>query len=155
MPKFAKSRIAGHLAMTLFFDTSVLIPAYQLTHTQHEQSSLALAQVRRHTATCGAHSIAEFYSVLTRMPPPYRFHLEQALLCIDEIAQNFRVITLDAQEHLSEVRRAAENRTPGGQLYDALLLACARKAKADKILTWNLKHFRLLAPDLADRIVTP
>jgi predicted nucleic acid-binding protein len=44
---------------------------------------------------------------------------------------------------------------PGGQVYDALLLACARKSGADAIYTWNLKHFRQLAPDLAKRIRTP
>jgi predicted nucleic acid-binding protein len=40
-------------------------------------------------------------------------------------------------------------------IYDALLLACARKANADRIYTWNLRHFRALAPDLAERIVAP
>jgi hypothetical protein len=43
----------------------------------------------------------------------------------------------------------------GGIIYDALLLASARKVSADRIYTWNLGHFRMIAPDLAARIVEP
>ncbi len=43
----------------------------------------------------------------------------------------------------------------GAIIYDALILACARKARAEVIYTWNVKHFRLVAPDLSDRIVEP
>ena len=35
------------------------------------------------------------------------------------------------------------------------VLPCARKIQAEKIYTWNVKHFQMVAPDLADRIVTP
>jgi len=141
--------------MRLFFDTSVLIPAFQLTHEQHEASNRVLAQVLEHSAACGAHTLAEFYSVLTRLPAPHRLEPDQAFFGIEQIAAHFDVIALDAQEYLREIRNAATAKIPGGQIYDFLLLACARKAMADQILTWNLKHFRQLAPDLADRIVTP
>lgn len=40
-------------------------------------------------------------------------------------------------------------------IYDALILACARKVKADRIYTHNLKHFRQLAPDLTASIMAP
>ena len=53
------------------------------------------------------------------------------------------------------MRMAVENRVPGGQIYDALLLDCARKFEADRIYTLNLRHFRRLAPDLAPRVVAP
>jgi predicted nucleic acid-binding protein len=43
----------------------------------------------------------------------------------------------------------------GGIVFDALLLACARKVDAERIYTWNVRHFRMVAPDLAERIVTP
>jgi predicted nucleic acid-binding protein len=141
--------------MILFFDTSVLIPAFQLTHEQHEASNLALAQSLKHSAACGAHTLAEFYSVLTRLPAPHRLDPDQAFFGIEQIAAHFQVVSLNTQEYLSEIKSAAAARIPGGQIYDFLLLACARKAKADRILTWNLKHFRHLAPDLAERIVTP
>jgi predicted nucleic acid-binding protein len=43
----------------------------------------------------------------------------------------------------------------GGIIYDALLIACARKIDAERIYTWNVRHFQMVAPDLAERIVEP
>jgi len=40
-------------------------------------------------------------------------------------------------------------------IYDALLLACARKCGADVIYTFNTDHFVRIAPDLAERIQAP
>ncbi|MFZ0662616.1 MAG: PIN domain-containing protein [Acidobacteriaceae bacterium] len=141
--------------MILFFDTSVLIPAFQQSHVHHEASNLALARVGHNAAVCGAHSLTEFYAVMTWLPRPYRLEPDQALLCIEQIAQHVQVIALQAQEYLSEARHAAAGKVTGGRFYDALLLACARKASPDRILTWNKHRFTALAPDLADRIVTP
>ena len=42
-----------------------------------------------------------------------------------------------------------------GRIYDALLLRCAAKVKADLIYTWNLKHFRSLDSSLAAKIRSP
>jgi hypothetical protein len=36
-----------------------------------------------------------------------------------------------------------------GRIYDALLLRCAVKVKAEAVFTWNLKHFRAINPSLA------
>jgi predicted nucleic acid-binding protein len=141
--------------MIFFFDTSVLIPAFQQSHTHHEASHLALARVGHNTAVCGAHSLAEFYAVMTRLPHPHRLEPDQALMCIEQIAQRLQVIALQAQEYLGEARHAAAGKITGGRFYDALLLACARKASPDRILTWNKHRFTALAPDLAGRIATP
>ena len=43
----------------------------------------------------------------------------------------------------------------GGLVYDALLLRCALKSRAEAIYTWNTKHFRRLSPESAARIRTP
>jgi hypothetical protein len=43
----------------------------------------------------------------------------------------------------------------GGGIYDLLLLACARKAGAERVFTLNDRHFAALAPDLASKIVRP
>lgn len=75
---------------------------------------------------CGAHSLAELYSSLT----------------------------LTAREILRH-RRAADAGLSGGIIYDALLLACARKSGAGVIYTFNIKHVSRVAPDLADRMQTP
>ncbi len=65
------------------------------------------------------------------------------------------VIALTAEEYIAALREAASMRIAGGTINDALLLKCARKASAELIYTWNVRHFQLVAPDLAERIVRP
>ena len=59
------------------------------------------------------------------------------------------------REYLETIRNTARLGHTSGMIYDALHLACARKINADLIYTWNVKNFRSLAPDLADKIRTP
>ena len=67
----------------------------------------------------------------------------------------FKVIALSAAEQLSVIADVSQRGLAGGILYDALIVACARKAHATRIYTFNTKHFRMVAPDLAPRIIEP
>jgi predicted nucleic acid-binding protein len=138
-----------------FFDSNVLIAACQESHEHHEQSFEAYSAVMDPKATCGLHSIAEIYAVATGMPAPYRIAPEEAWLFLGQVTERFQLISLNEAEYLQTIEALARSNRAGGVAYDALLLACARKSQADQILTWNIRHFRALAPDLADRIVTP
>jgi predicted nucleic acid-binding protein len=80
---------------------------------------------------------------------------EQALLFVREIRERLTSIALDENEYFATIEQAAERGFTSGRIYDALLLRCAVKAKARTIYTWNLKHFRDIAPELASRIRTP
>jgi hypothetical protein len=53
------------------------------------------------------------------------------------------------------MRRTAERGFGSERVYDALLLACAAKVKAQTVYTWNLKHYWALAPELSGCIHTP
>jgi predicted nucleic acid-binding protein len=108
-----------------------------------------------HQASCAAHSLAEFYASLTGMNPPNRLRPEQAALLVDQFRTMLACITLTADEVTQAIHRTAAFKLPGGIIYDALHLACARKIQAERIYTWNVKHFQMVAPDLAERIVTP
>ncbi len=65
------------------------------------------------------------------------------------------MVSLTPTEYLAAIQGLGKLGHSGGMVYDALLLACARKAKASRIYTLNQKHFRLVAPDLATRIHEP
>ena len=80
---------------------------------------------------------------------------EQAMLFVDEVRARLSAIALDADEYYETIREAADRGLTSGRIYDALLLRCAAKANAETIFTWNLKHFRAIAPSLAERIRTP
>ena len=53
-----------------FFDTSVLVPVFYGDHVHHQASLALFIQFDKSTGCCGAHSLAEVYSTLTRMPAP-------------------------------------------------------------------------------------
>ena len=53
------------------------------------------------------------------------------------------------------IEQAAGLSLTGPIIYDALILACARKIKAAVIYTQNVRHFRQAAPDLAHIIREP
>jgi predicted nucleic acid-binding protein len=138
-----------------FFDTSVLVTAFIEQNARHLECRTLLSAMRPETAACGLHSLAELYSVVTRLPHPLRLRPEQGIQVVDEVKKRLSSVALQEKEYLATLQAAADAGVSGGPIYDALLLACARKAKADRIYTLNLRHFRALAPDLADRIVTP
>ena len=77
------------------------------------------------------------------------------MLVVDEFRRKFRCVELTADEVLQTARGLAGLGLSGGIIYDALLLACARKVNADRIYTWNVQHFQMVAPDLAERILEP
>jgi len=137
-----------------FFDTSVLIPVFMEDHEHHEASLTAFIAVDKKQACCAAHSLAELYSVLTRLPGN-RLSGEQVLLFLEAIEEHLTVIALDSREYYSAIREAAASGIVGGMLYDALLARCARKAAAEVIYTWNVQHFRRLGPEVASRTRTP
>jgi len=51
------------------FDTSVLVPVFLEDHEHHERSLQAFLGADRRRDCCAAHSLAEVYSAMTRLPP--------------------------------------------------------------------------------------
>jgi predicted nucleic acid-binding protein len=64
-------------------------------------------------------------------------------------------VSLESSEYFKAIQGAAVNGIVGGTIYDALLAACAIKAKAETIYTDNERHFRMLGPDIARRVRRP
>jgi predicted nucleic acid-binding protein len=138
-----------------FFDTSVLIAASIPTHVHHTACHARLAAIRQTGGVCAAHSMAEAFSVLTRLPVPYRLTPADAMRIIDSTREYSTFVVLTETEVAETLQSLAKRGLGGGLAFDALLLSCARKAKARLIYTSNVKHFRLIAPNLASRIVEP
>ncbi|HZY71919.1 MAG TPA: PIN domain-containing protein [Edaphobacter sp.] len=138
-----------------FFDTNILTAASITAHPDHQVCNERLGQIRKAGAACAAHSLAEAYSTFTRMPMPYRVSPSDALRIVQHTSETCTLVSLTAVETLRTIREIAERGLGGGLIYDALLLACARKIGAKRIYTNNQKHFRRIAPDLASRIFEP
>jgi predicted nucleic acid-binding protein len=138
-----------------FLDTSVLIAASDTADPRHPSSRSLLAAATPATAACGAHTLAEVYAVLSRLPGGKKARPDLAGLLVEQIAARMTVVPLSTEDYVATLRETARMGLSGGIVFDALLLACARKVRAERIYTWNVRHFRMVAPDLTDRIVTP
>lgn len=92
---------------------------------------------------------------MTALPVKEMISPEQALLFVQEVRDRFTIVSLDESEYYGTIAQAAGRGFTSGRIYDALLLRCAAKVKADAIYTWNLKHFRAIDPKLADKVQTP
>jgi len=139
----------------VFLDTSVLIAASDGDHEKYETSRPLLVAAAPQTCACSTHSLAELYANLSVVKGSRQQRPETALRLVEQIAGRMTVVPLTAEEYLAALRSGAASRIAGGTIYDALLLACARKVHAERIYTWNERHFKLIAPDLAERIATP
>ena len=138
-----------------FFDTSVLVAGFRGDHPHHAASIKLLAAADRKHSACATHSLAEVYAVMSALPVKPVIPPAQVLLFIADIRQRCSVIALDEEEYYETICSTAAQGYVSGRVYDALLLRCAVKAEAKTIYTWNLRHFRTLAPELTGRIHTP
>jgi predicted nucleic acid-binding protein len=139
----------------VFFDTTVLVAAVLEDHEHFERSFAVLSAARRSSAFSAAHNLAEMYATLTRYPGKDRLSAEQALISVEKIAERLTIIALDGSEYVGAIRRFAANGIIGGMLYDGLIAACALKAGADVLYTWNAAHFRMLGEDVKRKARTP
>ena len=141
--------------MKAFFDTSVLVAVFWEDHPRHQASLDLFYDARKKEAACAVHTLAEVYAVMTRLPVRTVLTPEQVMLFIQEIRARLTVITLDESDYYSTLQETAERNLTGGRIYDALLLRCAIKAKAETLYTWNLKHFEHSAHTFSGKVKTP
>lgn len=57
------------------------------------------------------------------------------MLFIESIRERFVVVTLNDREYYEVIALAAGRGIGGGKIYDALILQCAEKSKAESIYT--------------------
>ncbi len=93
-----------------------------------------------------APALVEAYSVLTRFPPPHRLSPQDAYALL---AANYidggRVVSLGGAETKALLADLARDGIGGGRSYDGVIVACARKAGVEVVLTFNASHFEPFA----------
>lgn len=141
--------------MKAFFDTSLLVPVFFGDHVHHRASLDVFVQFDRESGCCGAHSLAEVYATLTRMPGRNRISGEQAMLFVGSLRERLTIVALDGDEVARSLSESAALGIIGGTIYDALLASCALKARAEAIYTWNTRHYAQCGPEVMRRLRTP
>jgi predicted nucleic acid-binding protein len=143
----------------VFFDTSVIVAASVADHPHHSRAWPALQRVAmgKDQGFVGAHSIAETYAALTRVPVVPRIHPSEAGRIVrDNVLRICSVVPADAAQSLETLATVQEEGLPGAKIYDVLLLACAARSGAERVYTFNLGDFRELASvDMQARIAAP
>jgi len=147
--------VAKKTAVKWFFDSSVLVPACLPDHVHHARSFAAFAAARPQNAGCAAHSLAEVYSTLTKYPGKERLSAEYAALLVQQIEEKLTLVWLDGAEYRAAIQRMASLGIVGGAVCDGLVAACAAKARAHRLYTWNARHFSLLGAEIQKLVTMP
>ncbi|MCY4374940.1 MAG: PIN domain-containing protein [Spirochaetaceae bacterium] len=136
-------------------DTSALIAAVSSWHEHHERTRSEIERRERsdEQMVVAGHSLAETYSVLTRLPAPHRLRADDAIALIESNWRDTPIVHLTGSEMWSALREAQRRELIGGQMSDALIAIAALKAKATTLITWNVRNFVPFAPSIA--VVAP
>jgi predicted nucleic acid-binding protein len=124
-------------------------------HPQHARSLAVYAPAKKADSFCSAHSLAETYAVLTRLPPAQRLSCAQALIFVEDIRKRVTIVPLRERDYFNTLASLAASDAPGGIVYDALLAQCALKINADVLYTLDAADFRRLGVEVAKRVRTP
>jgi len=85
--------------MSVFFDTSVLVAAFWGDHPNHLASLEIFSSTSKEFAFCATHSLAELYSVTTRLPVKPGISPEMAMMFVEEVQKRTRVVSLDEEDY--------------------------------------------------------
>ncbi len=141
--------------MICFLDSSVLIAAAREDEPLHEGSVRLFASGKLQNAIY-LHALAECFSTLTGgAASAHRVPAAQAAEFLKRVAERCEIVALSARETLAAMAAAKECGVRSGAIYDLLHLAAARKVRAERIYTCDVRDFRAFAPDLAGIITAP
>ncbi len=138
-------------------DTSCMVAAVCTWHERHEAAADEIdRRLRaREGLVVACPALAEAYAVLTRLPAPHRLEAAEArdVLQVSFVRQG-RLVALEAGRYVRLLAQAPDRGITGGAFYDAVIAACATKARVRAILTFDIAHFQRCADEGVD-IVTP
>jgi len=144
--------------MRILADTSFLVASLVQQHPHHERAMPWVVKILKKQIQIGvcSHSIAELYSILTRLPISPRIPPAVALKMITEnILEKAEVIDLRTADYVKCVSRATERGLHGGVIYDFLIGMAFEKFKGQGILTFNHKDFVRLFPENPKCVIVP
>ena len=134
-----------------------IVAAMIETHPKYALSFSWVQKVRNEAISgyISTHSLAELYSVLTRLPLPKPISPQQAYNGIMNNLKGFQTIDLDSHDYLNVIENISQLQITGGGIFDAIIAQAALKANVDILLTLNPKHFRRLGESIASLVQDP
>ncbi len=135
----------------------MLVAAFEVSHPRHTVCLpwLQQAQTEQIHGLIATHTLAELYSVLTRLPVRPRISPELAQRLITENLERFEVIPLTTEDYQMVLAQMVNLNLTGGGIYDGLIAQAAVKAEVNTLLTLNPNHFTRLGEDIARLVQVP
>ena len=135
---------------------AVIVAAHP-AHARALHAFQRLSASKRNELFMCAHSLAELFAVLTRMPTSPRIGPDLAKRLVNENIEqaNIRILSLDVTDYLAVLDQMAEAGLMGGIVYDMLILQAAQIAKVDRVLTLNESDFSRLPKETSVDIAAP
>jgi hypothetical protein len=102
------------------------------------------------------HALAETFATLTSGRLEVQLTPAEAAQVIDaNVIQRLQVVDLGLSDYQQAMRNSQTVGACGGAIFDRLHLEAARRGAATHILTINVRHFQIFAPDLKSIISVP
>lgn len=143
---------------TALLDTSTLIAGMLSDHLHHTPAVawLAAAKAGRYELVVSGHTLAEIYSVLTRLPRTPKITPTEARQLVEvNVVSVARIVSLSGPESVAFLDEMVARNVVGGLVYDAIIARAAELAGVDRLVTINEKHFLAVWPSGAARIQSP
>jgi predicted nucleic acid-binding protein len=139
------------------FDSSVLVAGLVEIHPHQARAQpwLDRMEAGEIAVALTAHTLAETYTGLTNLPITPRIEPCLALELIRDTAAHARIVPITEADYRRTIQRVAERGLVGGLVYDALIAGVAERLKVDRLVTFNVSHFRRVWPEGHDRIISP
>jgi predicted nucleic acid-binding protein len=140
--------------MKTYFDTSVLLAAMVEEEEHHSAALKALADCE--DGLTSTHALAETFATLTSGRLDIQLTGNRANQIIEaNIIERLEILELSLEDYKLAMRASQAAGARGGAIYDMLHLQAARRGKANRILTINVRHFQTFASDLKENIDLP
>jgi predicted nucleic acid-binding protein len=143
--------------MKVLMDTSTIVAGVLPTHPQNAAAKawLMKANARTFDFYISLHTIAELYSVLTRLPvkPPISPTQAHGLIHAN-ILSCAQTVAIDETNYIDLVNHLSQAGFRGGIIYDAIIARAAELAQVDLLVTLNVSHFQRVWPGGASRVVS-
>jgi predicted nucleic acid-binding protein len=121
-----------------------MVAAVCAWHEHHARATAAIGRRLRgrERMIVAAPALIEAYSVLTRLPAPYRLAPADALAVLQSgFVRGAQLVALPATGYRDVLGNAPGSGIAGGRIYDEIIGACCLRGRATTLLTFNLEHF--------------
>ncbi|HWY69269.1 MAG TPA: PIN domain-containing protein [Terriglobales bacterium] len=144
--------------MKVYVDTNIVVASIVDTHIHYQQCKPLMDDIGRgkYQGFISGHGLTEIYSVMTRTPFVPRFRpIDVWQILVDDILPALQFVALSNSDYRNIVQDCASMGFVSGRVHDLAHLRAAEKAGCQRIYTFDVRGFQVLAPNLSSRIVMP